>query len=129
MATVQALSGNVLEEGVRVPVGKHPSMDFGEMTLSGVLAYFRRGERHRNVGSSATETYAALVYRAILKSSNWPGSIDKRVAAGRIRRQILKAAAHDNASAVALKTAHALMVGMAGHPKVESKAKGLDTSK
>jgi hypothetical protein len=102
------------------PAARHDTI----LTGSGFLEYLRTNGRHQTVGADATEEVAAIMERAITRSSRWPLGIDKRLAARKIRRSLIHAAQCQEAAAQAFARTRTIYLRSVGEPGSLKAAKG-----
>lgn len=109
----------------------HPALDISGLdTGSGVLDYFAKNRRHAVTGSDGVREAAQLIYRGIIKSSNWPGGIDKMITARRVRKAILQAAAAEEEAGKSFAAARTLWLQAIGDPKsMRVRTQGIDPTK
>jgi len=109
----------------------HPGLDITNLhTGSGVLTYLATCRRHSVTGSDGVREAAQLIYRGIMKSSRWPGGVDKIVTARRVRKSLLQAAAAEEEAAKAFAATRTLWLQAIGDPSsMQIRTQGIDPTK
>lgn len=107
----------------------HPARRIELRTGSDVLRLCETVRAHEMGGADAMREKAQEAYRGIVKSSNWPFGINKRVAAVRVRRSLRKVANSLELSARSAAAARKTWTDVVGSTQKLGKPRGFDPTR
>lgn len=110
------------------PAG-HPARRAELRTGSDVLRLCETVRAHEMGGADAMREKAQEAYRGIIKSSNWPFGINKRVAALKVRRSLRKVANSLELAARSAAAARKTWTDVAGSTQKLGKPSGFDPTR
>jgi hypothetical protein len=113
----------------RAGAGGHPARRAELRTGSDVLRLCETVRAHEMGGADAMREKAQEAYRGIVKSSNWPFGINKRVAAVRVRRSLRKVANSLELSARSAAAARKTWTDVVGSTQKLGKPSGFDPTR